>query len=103
MTTELNPIAAKPYSWKGHFAWLGCFLAVTVYLQFLAGAYHGEFGSEPDEAAHYVTGLFIHDYVKAGFPKHARQFADDYYNHYPKVAIGHWGPTFYLMQTAWAL
>ncbi len=81
----------------------GCFLALAIGLQYLAGAYHAEFGSEPDEAAHYVTGLFIHDYVKSGFPSHPRQFADNYYNHYPKVAIGHWGPTYYLVQTAWAL
>ena len=32
------------------------------------GAYHAEFGSHPDEAAHYVTGLMVRDYLASGLP-----------------------------------
>lgn len=72
-------------------------------LQSFAGAYRAEFGSEPDEAAHYITGLMIHDYVAHGFPGHPMQFAKNYYEHYPKVALGHWPPMFYVIQCAWTL
>ena len=30
-------------------------------------------------------------------------FAKDYYEHYPKVALGHWPPMFYVIQSAWTL
>jgi hypothetical protein len=30
-------------------------------------------------------------------------FANDYYAHYPKVAIGHWPPVFYLYQSVWLM
>lgn len=104
MTSQANATPSQsPVSWKSSLLFLVAFLAISISLQFLAGAYHGEFGSEPDEAAHYVSGLFVQDYVAHGFPRQARQFAEDYYNHYPKVAIGHWGPTYYLLQAAWSL
>jgi 4-amino-4-deoxy-L-arabinose transferase-like glycosyltransferase len=31
------------------------------------------------------------------------RFAENYYLHYPKVAIGHWPPVFYLIQGMWTL
>lgn len=76
---------------------------MVVFLQWQGGVYRGEFGSEPDEAAHYVTGLMVRDYITAGFPGNPMNFAKDYYDHYPKVALGHWPPGFYLIQAAWTL
>jgi hypothetical protein len=38
-------------------------LLIIVALQWASGAYHREFGSHPDEAAHYVTARMIADYV----------------------------------------
>ncbi|MBA4148300.1 MAG: glycosyltransferase family 39 protein [Verrucomicrobia bacterium] len=76
---------------------------LTTFLQIRGGAYKSEFGGHPDEAAHYVTGLMIRDYVAAGFPGHPKKYADNYYAHYPKVALGNWPPMFYLMQTGWTL
>lgn len=67
------------------------------------GAYGSEFGGHPDEAGHYVTGLMIRDYVAAGFPGPPMTFANEYYRHYPKVALGVWPPFFYVVQTAWTL
>jgi hypothetical protein len=79
------------------------FLAIVVLIQYFVGGYRAEFGSEPDEAAHYVTGLMVHDYITHLFPGNPMQFARDYYEHYPKVALGHWPPMFYLIQSAWTL
>ena len=30
-------------------------------------------------------------------------FAENYYLHYPEVAMGHWPPGFYLLQAVWTL
>ena len=74
-----------------------------VALQWSAGAYRSEFGAHPDESAHYVTGLMVRQYVAGRAPQPPFAFARAYYEHYPKVAIGHWPPAFYLLQTGWTL
>ena len=49
----------------------------------------------------------VHDYVaalrQAQDPDPPMKFAKEYYIHYPKVAMGHWPPFFYVVQTAWTL
>jgi 4-amino-4-deoxy-L-arabinose transferase-like glycosyltransferase len=80
-----------------------CLLALTVLLQFASGAYHSEFGSYPDEPAHYVTSLMVREYLKAPDLLHPMRFAENYYSHYPKVAFGHWPPVFYVVQSVWML
>lgn len=91
------------------FDWRSCllpfvlFFEIVVMIQSFTGAYRAEFGSEPDEAAHYITGLMMRDYIAHGFPGSPMDFAKDYYEHYPKVALGHWPPMFYIIQSAWTL
>jgi hypothetical protein len=77
--------------------------ATILVLQHKAGAYQAEFGSHPDEAAHYVTGLMVREYLAHGLPGNPMDFAQQYYNHYPKVALGNWPPVFYAIQAAWTL
>jgi hypothetical protein len=79
------------------------FLAVVVVLQIAGGAYRAEFSGYPDEPAHYVTSLMVHDYLTSFDPVSPMQFAENYYQHYPKVAFGHWPPFFYLVQALWML
>jgi len=79
------------------------FLAVAVGLQWRGGAYHSEFASQSDEPAHYVTGLMVRDFVAGLGQTPPLEFAETYYLHYPKVAIGHWPPVFYVVQAAWTL
>src|SRR5262249_27514784 len=76
-------------------------LALTVGLQVMNGAYANEFGNYSDEPAHFVTGLMVHDYLRAGDWTSPVKFAERFYIHYPKVAIGHWGLTFYVVQALW--
>jgi len=78
-------------------------LAEAVLLQWAGGAYSSEFGESPDEAAHFVTALMVRDYAAAGFPWPPMRFAETYYEHYPKVALGHWPPVYYLVSAAWML
>lgn len=80
----------------------GALLAAAL-LQAASGAYQSEFGAHPDESAHYVTGVMVREYVAALAPGSPLRFAEDYYAHYPKVAIGHWPPAFYLLQAGWTL
>ena len=79
------------------------FLVLVVLLQWLGGAYRNEFAGYPDEGAHYITGLMVRDYVANHRLVSLRAFAENYYLHYPKVAIGHWPPFFYMVQAAWTL
>jgi 4-amino-4-deoxy-L-arabinose transferase-like glycosyltransferase len=97
--------ASEPtkFNWRSCLLRFLLFFAVVVMIQSFAGAYRSEFGSEPDEAAHYVTGLMIRDYVAHGVPGNPMHFAKDYYEHYPKVALGHWPPMFYVIQSVWTL
>ena len=79
------------------------FLIAVLGLQILSGAYKAEFSAYPDEPAHYVTSLMVYDYVRHFHPESPLKFAKDYYEHYPKVAMGHWPPVFYLVQASWML
>jgi hypothetical protein len=80
--------------------------------QKIGGAYQSEFGGHPDEAAHCVTALFVRDamvegwqYAAGGFQgspvQIARSFAENFYLHYPKVALGVWPPAFHTVQALW--
>jgi hypothetical protein len=80
----------------------GGFLLAAL-LQVRSGAYRSEFGAHPDEAAHYVTGVMVREYLAGWPPRHPLRFAEQYYARYPKVAIGHWPPAFYALQAAWTL
>ncbi len=79
------------------------FLAVIALLQYRAGAYAAGLDGAPDEAAHYVTGLMVREYVLSGMKTSPLRFAEQYYISYPQVAIGHWPPVFYIVQACWML
>ena len=61
------------------------------------------FGSYPDESSHYITGLMVHDYLRAGLPESPMAFARHFYLYFPLIGIGHWPPLFYLLEGAWML
>ena len=42
------------------------YLPLVVALQYATGIYRSELSHQPDESAHVVTSLMIHDYVKGG-------------------------------------
>lgn len=78
------------------------FVATLLAAFYTRGAFLAEFGG-PDEAAHVVSGLMVHQYLHDGLwnGQAPLEFAHKYYSHYPKVAIGHWPPGFYLIQALW--
>ncbi len=79
------------------------FLLVVLVFQWLAGAYTKLLDGNYDEASHYLTSLLVRDYLAAGLPGNPLHYAENYYLHYPKIAIGHWPPVFYLLNGVWLL
>lgn len=77
-------------------AW--CLLVALVFLllQSIWGAFDSDLGGDPDEAAHAVTALMVHDYLWQGLGSSPLGFATDYYEAFPKVALGHYPPLYYL-------
>lgn len=76
---------------------------VTLLWLLISRAFSAEFADYPDEAGHYITGLLFHDYLASFHYLSPLKFAESFYVHYPKVALGHWPPVFYLIQAAWTL
>lgn len=66
-----------------------------------AGAMTSSFGAYEDEPAHLVTGLMIRDFMREGELSSARQFAEEYYTHSPKVAFGQWPPVLHGVVGLW--
>lgn len=89
---------------KSPTGWFGVCLAVFLFLvslgfQIRSGAWQSDFGGHADEAAHVVTSLMVRDYLAGGFLEtpHPKRYAEEYYERFPKVALGHYPPGFYLV------
>jgi hypothetical protein len=82
-----------------------CVLIIALGLIFhiASGSSRSELGSHPDEAAHFVTGLMVRDYLASGFHESPLRYADEYYRHYPKIGLGNWPPVFYIVEALWTL
>lgn len=72
-------------------------LLFALLLQWANGAWHANLAGDPDEAAHAVTSLMVRDYLTDALPKNPLHYAQDYYEHFPKVALGHYPPGYYLI------
>jgi hypothetical protein len=88
---------------KKQLLYFMAFFALTATLSWQRGSFHAELGNFPDEPAHYITGLMVRDYLASGISTPPMQYAENYYRHYPKVALGHWPPMFYLVEAVWML
>lgn len=85
---------------------LGIFLVTlseVLILQWLGGAYSNGFGGHPDEAAHFVSAIMFFDFLGNIGVVQPIDFAQFFYLHYPKVAIGNWPPMLYAMLSIWFL
>ena len=86
--------------------WLPLLFLLIVGLQWQNGAYAAASLDDADPPAHFVTGLMVREFIADAwgrFPSWTSpmSFAEDYYLHYPKVALGHWPPGFYVIQALW--
>lgn len=74
------------------------YLALAVCQAWRLGGFRSDLGGDPDEGAHAVTALMMKDYLTQGLA-HGRSpmmFAERYYQTFPKVALGHYPPGYYL-------
>ncbi len=76
---------------------------MALLLQSHHGFYRSDLGADPDEPAHAVTSLMVRDYLADGIGQNPLTFAKDYYARYPKVALGHYPPMYYLVAGVWLL
>jgi hypothetical protein len=72
-------------------------LAFTIVIQISAGAYRSEGGAFSDEAAHFMNGLLVRDYLYSGVNQNPIEFAKTYYEHYPKIAPLMWPPFYHVL------
>ncbi|MDB6137169.1 MAG: hypothetical protein JWO94_241 [Verrucomicrobiaceae bacterium] len=100
MVSEAPSRLSSPLRWL--LCWLA-FLAIVLSLQAWHGAYRCDLGGDPDEAAHAVTSLMVRDYMAHGLGQNPKHFADAYYARFPKVALGHYPPGFYVVAGLWLL
>ncbi|MDB6119902.1 MAG: hypothetical protein JWO08_3683 [Verrucomicrobiaceae bacterium] len=100
MVSEVPPCLSSPLRWLLY--WL-VLLAIVIGLQNWHGAYRSDLGGDPDEAAHAVTSLMVRDYLTQGLGQHPMRFAEAYYARFPKVALGHYPPGFYVLAGVWLL
>ncbi len=70
--------------------------AVSLSLQWQNGGFTSDLGGDPDEAAHAVTALMVHDYFGEALGQSPLDFASRFYQAFPKVALGHYPPGYYL-------
>lgn len=103
MQRHAGRVLPAVFALRQHLWIFALFFVAVVALQLASGAYRSEFGSYPDEPAHYVTSLMLRDYLTHFDPLSPVKFARAYYHHYPKVAFGHWPPFFYIVQGVWML
>jgi 4-amino-4-deoxy-L-arabinose transferase-like glycosyltransferase len=88
--------------WRERLAVLLLSYVLSLALLGLRGAGQGRF-TDPDAPAYFTTGLMVRDYLAAGLPGPPLAYAERYYLHYPKVALGHWPPLFPLAAGLWML
>jgi hypothetical protein len=77
------------------------FLLLVCLVQQRAGAPGAAFGGFPDECAHYIGGLAIHDYLAHAVGHDPVAFLRDYHLRVPFFAIGVWPPFFYVLEGLW--
>ena len=75
----------------------GLSLALVLTVQAWMGAGHAERGRYSDDAAHFMNGLLVRDYLAQAAGSNPMQFAEEYYLHYPKIAPLMWPPLFHVV------
>ena len=80
------------------YVYFAAFLIMCLLLQTNVGAFNADLGRTGDESGHFVTSVMVFDFLSGRHFWHPLSFAINYYQHFPRVAIGHWPPFFYVLQ-----
>jgi hypothetical protein len=82
-------------SWSSSVSTFAGLAIVVLALQAWMGAFRVERGMYSDEAAHFMNGLLIRDYIYQAIGSNPVAFAEQYYLSYPKIAPLMWPPLFH--------
>lgn len=95
----------QPRAIAGQLFLVAGLFAPVLALQASNRAYTSDLGAHADEAAHLVTGLMIRDYLAGPLWRleSPAAFAKATYERFPKIALGHYPPVFYLVEGVWLL
>lgn len=99
MSATHSPTIRRRLTWLVFIA----SLALNIYFVQTQGGWRSDLGGDPDEAAHAVTSLMLHDYMAGGWGTPPMVFARDFYQAFPKVALGHYPPGYYLLAGIWLM
>lgn len=77
--------------------------ATALVVVWRSGAFSRGLTGFSDESSHYVTSVALKAYLLNGSGRDPVQFLEDYYLHYPMIAIGKWPPAYYIFASIWAL
>ena len=90
--------------WVSYLLCVATLWAILLGVYVRAGSFHAEFAGA-DESAYVVTSIMVREYVAEPLWHGVApmSFAQQYYDNYPKVAIGHWPPGYFLVQSTWLL
>lgn len=75
-------------------------LALAVIAVWTGGAWRADVAGDPDEPAHAVTSLMLRDFVAGAEWTRPTAFAKAYYEDFPKIALGHYPPGYYVFAGA---
>ena len=88
---------------RDRHAFLAAAILATVSfgIQWGSGTYQADFSGHPDEPSHFVGGVLVAQYLERPTPASPMAFAEAFYLHFPRFAIGHWPPGFYVLEGLW--
>jgi len=89
--------ALLPLSRAERLATFGVLFLGVLLVQSWMGALQVERGLYSDDAAHFMNGLLIRDYLTHALGSDPMRFAEQYYLHYPKIAPLMWPPLFHVL------
>ncbi|MDZ4289338.1 MAG: hypothetical protein U0984_15335 [Prosthecobacter sp.] len=72
-------------------------LALAVIAVWAGGGWLSDAAGDPDEPAHAVTSLLVRDFLAGEDWAHPAAFGKEYYKNFPKIAMGHYPPVYYLV------
>lgn len=83
---------ARPLLWLRYVVYSCLFTILCIAIQVAVGAYLSDHSQTSDEAAYFVTALMIAEYFAHHLLSSPLQFAQEYYQHFPRVGLGHYPP-----------
>lgn len=95
----MTPPAERTHVSSWTIAVAGAILLAAVCVHFYIGwAIRGSDLVGADAPAHYTTGVMVFDYLRGGLFSNPLEYAQGFYIRFPKVALGHWPPVYYVLQ-----